>query len=100
MRTFLALGLAAAVMAPALAAAQGRPQTLRMTCGQTQQLVARAGGIVLGTGGHTYDRYVYHRGFCQPTEILKQRWVPTRDTGACPLYTCIEPSGDDWFWGD
>ena len=56
---------ACAILTAASAAAQPRPSTLEMTCGQAAALVASQGGIVLGTGGYTYDRFVAHRGFCQ-----------------------------------
>lgn len=56
------------------------------------------GGIVLGTGGYTYDRFVADRGFCEPTEAVRRAFVPTRDTRACLVgYRCFEPGRDDWF---
>lgn len=80
------------------AGAQQRASTTSMTCGQAAALVRARGGIVLGTGGQTYDRFVAHRGFCQPTEAIKRAFVPTRDTPACPVgYRCFEPGRDDLF---
>ena len=87
-----ALALSAGAMA------QPRPSTLAMTCSQAASLVQARGGIVLGTGGQTYDRFVAHRGFCQPTEAIKRAFVPTRDMPACLVgYRCFEPSGDDFL---
>lgn len=78
--------------------AQGRPDTTTMTCGQARATVLRAGGIVLGTGGPTYDRYVRDRNFCEPTEVTRAGFVPTRDAPRCFVgYTCFEPGVGDWF---
>ncbi|HEY7384919.1 MAG TPA: hypothetical protein VH743_14725 [Beijerinckiaceae bacterium] len=74
------------------ALAQPRPSTLAMSCGQAASLVAAAGGIVLGTGGFTYDRFVAHRGFCLRSEHDEPAWVPTADTPQCFVgYRCREP---------
>ena len=60
--------------------------------------VLRAGGVVLGTGGPTYDRYVRDRNFCEPTEVTRAGFVPTRDAQRCFVgYTCFEPGVGDWF---
>jgi hypothetical protein len=84
------LAVAAFLLATA-AAAQPRPSSVAMTCGQAAALVASRGAIVLGTGGYTYDRFVHHRGFCLITETTKPAWVPTRDTPQCFVgYTCVE----------
>ena len=73
------------------AVAQPRPSTLAMSCGQAASLVASAGGIVLGTGGFTYDRFVAHRGFCLRSEYDEPAWAPTADTPQCFVgYRCRE----------
>ncbi|WP_210484551.1 hypothetical protein [Microvirga antarctica] len=87
----------AACATPVLA--QQRPMTPGMPCAQAQQLVARNGAIVLGTGTYTYDRYVRDQSFCQRDESLEPVWVPTRDTPQCPVgYRCR--SGQLDFFGD
>ncbi|MDB5511234.1 MAG: hypothetical protein JWR08_717 [Enterovirga sp.] len=100
-RATLALAAAASALAlatPGGAAAQDRPSSVRMSCSQAAQLVLSRGALVLGTGGHTYDRYVADRSFCQPTETVRRAFVPTRDTPRCSVgYTCREPSLDDFF---
>src|SRR4051794_25579712 len=79
------------------AVTQSRPSTTAMTCRQAASLVY-ARGIVLGTGGYTYNRFVRDRSFCQITEALETAWVPTRDTPTCFVgYRCYEPSRDDLF---
>ena len=84
---------------PALA--QGRPSSVAMTCGQTARLVQTSGALVLGTGGQTFDRYVRDRTFCEPTEIARRAFAPTRDDPACFVgYTCYEPSRDDRLGDD
>lgn len=66
-----------------------------MSCEQARALVARAGGLVLGTGGMTYDRYVSDRRFCAVTEITKPAYAPTLSDPQCFVgYTCIEPGRD------
>ncbi len=73
--------------------ASARPNTTRMSCPDVRALVARSGAVLLGTGGHTYDRYVHHRGYCSPHERLEDAYVPTRN-GVCHIgYTC-EPIMD------
>ena len=83
--------------APALAQ---RASTLAMSCGQAKAMVDRRGGLVLGTGGQTYDRFVRDRSFCEVTEITVPAFVPAQDTPRCFIgYRCKEPSRDDWFDG-
>lgn len=75
------------------APAQGRPDTTRMSCRQAAGLVQAHGAVVLGTGGHTYDRFVRDRRFCQVTEATRSAFVPAADHPHCFVgYTCFEPS--------
>jgi hypothetical protein len=82
------------------AAAQPRPSTLAMSCGQARALVASRGAIVLGTGPHTYDRYVAHTGFCPHDQTTEPAFEPTRDNPQCYIGSrCIarrseQPTGD------
>ncbi|KQP33914.1 hypothetical protein ASF49_08660 [Methylobacterium sp. Leaf104] len=94
----LAVALAlCAFTAPALAQ---RASTTSMSCSQAKTLVDRRGGLVLGTGGATYDRFVRDRSFCEVTEITVPAFVPAGDTPRCFVgYRCKEPSRDDWFDG-
>ena len=96
---------AAAVALLAFAAvparAQGRPSSTQLTCAQVTGLVQARGAVVLGTGGPTFDRYVRDRSFCEATETVQRRFVPTLDTAQCFVgYRCREPSRDDWFGDD
>lgn len=94
MRHLILIGL---LIAAGPAEAQ-RADTTTLTCAQARGTVARAGGIVLGTGGPTYDRFVRDRSFCEATEVTKSASAPTRDDPSCFVgYTCIEPGFDDWF---
>ncbi|ACA21170.1 hypothetical protein M446_6936 [Methylobacterium sp. 4-46] len=82
------------------AAAQDRPATTAMSCGQARGLLRARGALVMGTGGFTYDRFVRDRSFCEPTEVTANAFVPTRDNPQCLVgYRCIEP-GRDWFGDD
>ncbi|WP_457104409.1 hypothetical protein [Methylobacterium sp. P5_C11] len=92
---------AALVLAVSPAAAQTRPSSTAMTCQQTMRLVQMRGALVLGTGGMTYDRFVRDRSFCEPTEVAKRAFRPTRDNPNCLIgYTCYEPGAGDWFGAD
>ncbi len=96
--TLLILGSTLAFATPA--PAQARPDTRQMTCDQARSTVQRAGGIVLSTGTRTYDRYVSDLRYCERSERLKSRWVPTSDMRQCFIgYTCEPPrnSGDRFF---
>lgn len=89
------VGLAAA--SAGVAAAQGRPSTVNMSCAQARGIVASAGAVVLGTGGGTYDRFVNSRAFCTPSERTEPAWVPTRDSGQCFIgYRCEEITDVPW----
>ena len=90
MNKALPLGLAVACLATTVAA-QPRPSTVAMRCGQAASLVASRGAIVLGTGGYTYDRFVAHRGFCLLSETTEAAFVPTIDNPQCFIgYRCKE----------
>jgi hypothetical protein len=85
------------VLASTAAAAQPRPSTVAMTCGQARGFVTSRGAAVIGTGGQTYDRFVRDRSFCEVTEVTRTSFVPTRDNPHCFIgYRCIEPGRDDW----
>lgn len=97
-RTLRALPLALMLTASATSAQAQRPSTTAMSCGQAQSLVTRQGGIVLGTGGQTYDRFVRDRSFCEVTEITVPAYAPAGDTPRCFVgYRCIEPGRGDRF---
>jgi hypothetical protein len=88
---FLALALA---LPAAEAVAQARPLSTRMSCRQAAGLVQAHGALVLGTGAHTYDRFVRDRSFCQITEITEPGFAPTLDHPQCFVgYACKEPLG-------
>ena len=79
------------------AQAQTRPSTVAMPCGASQQLVLTRGAIVLGTGGHTYDRFVRDETFCAIGEYTQQAYVPSRDTPSCFVgYRCKQGPRDWW----
>ncbi|MDB5647828.1 hypothetical protein [Methylobacterium sp.] len=93
-----ALPLACLLVACAGPALAQRPSTAAMSCGQAKSLVDRQGGIVLGTGGQTYDRFVRGRSACEVTEITVPAFVPAGDTPRCFVgYRCIEPGRGDRF---
>ncbi|WP_051092956.1 hypothetical protein [Methylobacterium sp. 77] len=86
-----------AAIQPALAQ---RASTLDMTCAQARATVSRNRGIVLGTGGATYDRFVGDRSACEVTEITIPAFAPARDAPDCFIgYRCREPGRGDRFDG-
>lgn len=97
MRLTIARVLLAALALPLAAGeapAQGRPDATRLSCRQAAGLVQARGAVVLGTGGHTYDRFVADRRFCEVTEATRPAFVATADHPQCFVgYTCFEPSG-------
>ncbi len=67
----VALLSAALALAVTGVAAQPRPSTQQMTCGQIRGLVASQGAVVLNTSPTTYDRFVASRAFCQFNESVE-----------------------------
>lgn len=99
-RGFHFIGVMCAVVGRASPAVAQRASTLDMTCPEAQAVVSRNRGIVLGTGGATYDRFVRDRGACEVTEITIPAYAPTRDTPDCFIgYRCREPGRGDRFDG-
>jgi hypothetical protein len=91
----LLLALAVSLVVPS-AIAQPRPLTVTMNCSQASGLVASSGAIVLGTGGHTYDRFVSDCRFCLRNEKAEPVWVPAADTRQCFVgYRCKERAPDE-----
>lgn len=71
------------------ASAQERPDTWRMTCAASADLVRRAGAIVLRSGPNIYDRYVIAQNFCARDELMKPTWVRAADNPQCFIgYVC------------
>lgn len=69
------------------AGVEARPDTRSMTCKQLQAFVKKHGAVVMNTGPRTYERFVYHRGFCLYSEIAATAWVDASD-GECRLREC------------
>jgi hypothetical protein len=92
----LLAGFTAASLSGAVAQAQGRPDSLRMSCASARSLVSTRGAVVLGSGPNLYDRYVATRGFCQRDEITKPSWVPTADTRQCFIGYRCQRVEDEW----
>jgi hypothetical protein len=76
------------------ALAQGRPLSPSMSCNQIHALLGSRGAAVIGTGRHTYDRYVASREFCEINEYLEPVWIPAADTPQCPVYRCKDDDLD------
>ncbi len=70
--------------------AEARPDVRSMTCKQLQAFVMKNGAVVMNTGPRTYNRFVYHRGFCLYSERAGTAWVDASD-GECRLQECKPP---------
>ena len=69
--------------------AQQRPLTPTMSCSSAARLVSTQGAVVLGTGRHTYDRFVRDVGFCERDETTEPAWAPAADAPQCLVgYRC------------
>ncbi len=76
-----------------------------MSCSRVQGIVRADGAAILrypsprNPSLRLYDRYVAHGGFCQIDEEAAPEYVPTADTGSCPVLKCrpriFQPFGDD-----
>jgi hypothetical protein len=89
MKLFIA---ASAVLA--VTAAQARPFTPAMECGDAANIVSRSGAIVMDTSQHTYDRFVVSGAYCTPHEYTKPAYVETENVRQCFVgYTCEQKSG-------
>lgn len=81
------IGLSISLGLPAEAQSR-RPNTQGMTCAQVQSLISQRGSVVLGTGPHTFDRYVANRNFCEAGEVLFRDFVKTKDNPKCFVERC------------
>ena len=76
-------------LSAASALAQGRPDSLKMSCETARRLVSERGAVVLGTGPDIYDRYVATQSFCQRDEQTDPVWLRTADSRQCFIgYRC------------
>jgi hypothetical protein len=97
MKSTIALTAAALLLTGTAAGAQGRPDSLRMSCAQARAIVAQQGGVVIGSGPNIYDRFVHDARFCYPTQYLKPAWIRSADTPQCPIgYRCVEDPPWEW----
>ncbi|MDB5648762.1 MAG: hypothetical protein JWL62_282 [Hyphomicrobiales bacterium] len=94
-KTLLLSAALAAALLPWAAQAQGRPNTLQMSCAASADLVRRSGAIVLGTGPNIYDRYVSSKAYCERDEEDIPQWLATTDVRQCFIgYTCERRTGN------
>ena len=72
--------------------AAARPDATRMTCAEATATGARAGGVVLSTGGVTYKRFVSSAQFCDLRQQTEPGYALTRDVPQCQVgYVCKTP---------
>jgi hypothetical protein len=81
--------LAGLMIGSVSASAYARVYTTNHTCSEVKNIVRTYGAVVLYTSAYTYDRYVYHGGYCALGEVTHAAWVPTADNASCLIgYTC------------
>ena len=60
-----------------------------MGCGSVTALVAAQGAVVLGTGGHSYDRFVANGSYCERGQGSEPAFERTTDKAQCLIgYRC------------
>ncbi len=92
----ISLGLALALSAPGLAAADPQISSANLSCAQLQATVNSRGAAVVHypsrNGLPLYGRAVRNEDFCSNDETTALRYVPAADTVACPLQRCVQDS--------
>jgi len=77
------------LLAPSLAAAQGRPDSRTVSCGRLAAAVRTQGALVIGTGPYVYERYVTGGQFCSRGDVTEPAWIEAADTPQCFVgYAC------------
>jgi len=83
---FIGFGLVSAVDAQT----RRQPDTTKLTCAQTQELISRFGAINLKSGPYKFDRYVVNRTQCFTGQTVRPTFVPTLDSKRCSVLICAE----------
>ena len=75
---------------PANSQTRRQPDTTKLTCAQTHDLIERYGGINLKSGQFKFDRYVTGRNHCFAGQSVRTTFVPTKDSKKCSVLICAE----------
>ena len=70
--------------------AEGRVDSMSMTCKEAQRLVKDQGVVQMQTGPARFDRIVSHRRHCLKDQILKRYFAPTSDKKRCKVGNICE----------
>jgi hypothetical protein len=74
-----------------IAVAQPLRQTTSFRCRDAAALVVSSGAVVIGTGAHTYERFVAGAGCGKASD--EPAWVAASDTSRCFIgYRCVNRS--------
>ncbi|WP_269583931.1 hypothetical protein [Roseibium sp. Sym1] len=79
-----------ALIPAAHAQTRRQPDTTKLTCAQTHELINRFGRINLKSGPHKFDRYVTNRSQCFTGQTVRTTFVPTIDSKRCSVLICAE----------
>jgi len=92
MKTGLVICGIALMAVPSKAQTRRQPDTTKLTCAQTHELIDRYGAINLKSGQFKFDRYVTSRNQCFAGQSLRTTNVPTKDSKRCSVQVCVESS--------
>lgn len=93
----MALAVLASLMV--VGTAQARPDLRKMTCAQAQNMVKKNGQVVFTTSNTTYSMFVSNRRYCDPQQVLRTQYGPTKDNPKCPVaYECYERLFRSHLW--
>lgn len=90
-RSITVAGLTALVIAGSVTAANAqRPDTRAYHCQAIHASLAQYKTMVMSFSNTQYRRFVEGPGFCGPSQVIKQMYVPALDTPRCPMKVCEE----------
>jgi len=93
-KSFAFLVICLALVSAADAQTRRQPDTTKLSCAQTHELINRFGAINLKSGPHKFDRYVTNRTQCFTGQSVRTTNVPTVDSKRCSVLICAD--GEQW----
>ena len=96
----------ALLIAAAPAGAISRYNAATMSCAEAKSAIRDEGAVILrfrstfNPSIPRFGRFVYHVGFCEPSEYAATTFIPTADTRSCALRECqtIDRFDDFELW--
>ncbi|MDW6022387.1 hypothetical protein SAZ10_11540 [Mesorhizobium sp. BAC0120] len=97
------LACLALLTAAAPAGAISRYNAWTISCADAKDLIRAEGAIILrfrsilNPSLPRFGRFVYHDGFCTPSEYADYSYIPTADAKSCPVRECRDIDHEDEF---